>query len=155
VGRGSTFTIRLPQAHGTARAASPRAAAPACGRLRRVLVADDNRDAAQSLADLLRMEGHEVTVAFDGNEALDQFARFSPDVALLDIGMPGMTGNQVASAIRARPAGAAALLVAITGWGQERDRSAAREAGFDHHFTKPVDPGQVLRLLDSAPATRA
>jgi len=153
LGRGSTFTVRLPLS------APPHAAeheAPQerrSGRCCRVLVADDNRDAAESLADLLRMEGHEVAVAFDGEQALSEFRRFGPEVALLDIGMPGLTGNEVASAIRAEPEGASTVLVAITGWGQERDRTAAREAGFDFHFTKPVDPVQVLSLLDkSVPA---
>jgi CheY-like chemotaxis protein len=97
------------------------------------------------------MEGHEVALAFDGQQALAEFGRFAPEIALLDIGMPGMTGNAVATAIRARPEGANTVLVAITGWGQERDRHAAREAGFDFHFTKPVDPLQVLSLLDRTP----
>jgi signal transduction histidine kinase/CheY-like chemotaxis protein len=146
-GHGSTFTVCLQCA---AAPAAQEDASPSPGRTvrsRRVLVADDNRDAAESLADLLRMDGHEVTVAFDGEQALAAFGRVLPDVALLDIGMPGLTGNEVASAIRARPEGAGTLLVAITGWGQERDRAAARQSGFDHHFTKPVDPMQVLALL--------
>jgi signal transduction histidine kinase/CheY-like chemotaxis protein len=150
LGQGSTFTVRLPLAVAPQPPASQEARQPAAGRSTRILVADDNRDAAESLADLLRMEGHEVAVAFDGNQALAEFNRFGPRVALLDIGMPGLTGNQVASAIRQRPEGAGTVLVAITGWGQERDRHAAREAGFDFHFTKPVDPLQVLDLLDKA-----
>lgn len=151
LGMGSTFTVRLPLAAQPQQPAQHEPQPQKNGRARRVLVADDNRDAAQSLAELLRMEGHEVAVAFDGQQALAQFASFGPEVALLDIGMPGMTGNEVASAIRARPEGAGTVLVAITGWGQERDRQAAREAGFDVHFTKPVDPLQVLDLLDRTP----
>lgn len=128
---------------------------PATAGRRRVLVADDNRDAAQSLADLLQMEGHEVTLAVDGAEAVQAFGRFRPEVALLDIGMPHMSGNEVAQAIRAHPAGAGTLLVAITGWGRERDRQAARGAGFDAHFTKPVDPQRVVQLLAQPQAARA
>ena len=149
-GAGSTFTLRLPAAAAPVDAEPVAPQGGRSGRRRRVLVADDNRDAAQSLADLLRMEGHEVAIAFDGEEALQEYGRFAPEIALLDIGMPRLTGNQVASEIRRRPEGAGTVLVAITGWGQERDRTAAREAGFDHHFTKPVDPQQVLELLDSA-----
>jgi PAS domain S-box-containing protein len=151
LGMGSTFSVRLPLAAQPQQAQQEAPAEQANGRARRVLVADDNRDAAQSMADLLRMEGHEVALAFDGQQALAEFGRFAPEIALLDIGMPGMTGNAVATAIRARPEGANTVLVAITGWGQERDRHAAREAGFDFHFTKPVDPLQVLSLLDRTP----
>ena len=147
LGHGSTFTVELPAAPQPEAAEAQSGPSDTPTRARRVLVADDNRDAAQSLADLLRIEGHEVTVAFDGEQALAEFQRCTPEVALLDIGMPGLTGNQVASAIRARPEGRSTLLVAITGWGQERDREAARNAGFDAHFTKPVDPMQVLQLL--------
>jgi CheY-like chemotaxis protein len=120
-----------------------------------VLVADDNRDAAESLAEVLRMKGHEVALAFDGESALAQFRELAPEVALLDIGMPRMTGNEVASAIRSMPGGERPLLVAITGWGQQRDRDAARSAGFDFHFTKPVNPEQLLRLIEDPEASRA
>lgn len=115
-----------------------------------MLVADHNRDAAESLAEVLRMEGHEVALAFDGQAALDEFHRVAPNVALLDIGMPHMTGNEVASAIRSTPGRQAAVLVAITGWGQEKDRAAAKDAGFHVHFTKPVNPEQVLRLIEDS-----
>ena len=154
-GHGSTFTLRLPVTQPAAAAATPRPAAPQAARPRRVLVADDNRDAAQSLADLLRMEGHEVCLAFDGSEALQAFGRFRPDVALLDIGMPHLSGNEVAQAVRRDPGAPRALLVAITGWGQERDRAAARSAGFDVHLTKPVDPLQVLQLVAAHAAAPA
>ena len=154
-GHGSTFTLRLPVTQPAAAAATPRPAAAQAARPRRVLVADDNRDAAQSLADLLRMEGHEVCLAFDGSEALQAFGRFRPDVALLDIGMPHLSGNEVAQAVRRDPGAPRALLVAITGWGQERDRAAARSAGFDVHLTKPVDPLQVLQLVAAHAAAPA
>jgi signal transduction histidine kinase/ActR/RegA family two-component response regulator len=148
LGHGSTFTLRLdrceaPAGRGTDDAPFLHAIHP-----HRVLVADDNRDAAESLAEVLRMEGHDVTLAFDGESALQEFRRVSPEIALLDIGMPRMSGNEVARAIRSSPAGESAVLVAITGWGQQRDRAAAKDAGFDFHFTKPVDPAKVLRLIE-------
>jgi PAS domain S-box-containing protein len=147
-GRGSTFVVRLPvgrvqPALAVVRKPGQDGAEPA----KRILVADDNRDAAESLAELLRLSGHEVTVAFDGAAALDEFVRFHPQVALLDIGMPKMDGNAVATAIRRTSAGHDVTLVAITGWGQEKDRSQAMAAGFDHHLTKPVDPDRVQELL--------
>jgi CheY-like chemotaxis protein len=114
---------------------------------RRILVADDNRDAAESLAALLALEGHEVTLAYDGAAALLAYERTRPDICLLDIGMPHRTGNEVATAIRARADGHAVTLVAITGWGQDADRSQAIAAGFDRHLTKPVDPAALLRLI--------
>ena len=93
------------------------------------------------------MEGHEVHVAYDGLEALAHFERHEPDAALLDLGMPKMTGLDVARAIRGQPAGRKVTMIAVTGWGQSRDRRDVLEAGFDHHTTKPVDPDHVLRLL--------
>jgi CheY-like chemotaxis protein len=113
----------------------------------RVLIADDNRDAAESLAALLELEGHVVTLAFDGEEALRRFESFHPEVCLLDIGMPRRDGNEVARAIRELPGGAATSLIAITGWSQENDRRQALGAGFDHHLTKPVEPAQLLRII--------
>ena len=154
VGRGSTFTLRLELCDAPAREAAARPMANEGSRSRRVLVADDNRDAAESLAEVLRMEGHDVSLAFDGEAALQQFNEQAPEVALLDIGMPRMTGNEVASAIRSSPGGSSTLLVAITGWGQERDRAAAKQAGFDFHFTKPVNPDHVLRLIENPEAAR-
>ncbi len=118
----------------------------------RVLVADDNADAAETLAMFLRMHGHEVHVVADGLQAVDAQARLRPDVALVDIGMPGLNGYEVAQRVRALQPGelaaaAPTLLVALTGWGQEGDKQKAREAGFDLHFTKPVDPTELLRQL--------
>jgi DNA-binding response OmpR family regulator len=114
---------------------------------RRVLVVDDNADAADSLAMLLQVRGDEVRVAYDGEEALFAEQEFKPDVLLLDIGMPKLSGYEVARRVRdAR--GPGVLIVAITGWGQEEDRQRAREAGFDHHFTKPVDYAVLLDVID-------
>jgi len=149
-GHGSVFTVRLPRGDTPdTRAAAGREdgvearATPS----RRILVADDNRDAAESLAALLELEGHEVTLAYDGADALLAYERTRPEICLLDIGMPHRTGNEVASEIRARADGRVATLVAITGWGQDADRSQAIAAGFDRHLTKPVDPAALLRLI--------
>jgi CheY-like chemotaxis protein len=131
---------------GTGVAPAPASQAGAC----RVLVVDDNTDAAESLAMLLEVRGNEVRVAYDGLEALDKEAEFRPDVVLLDIGMPKMSGYEVAKRIRAAR-GAAVMIVAITGWGQEDDRRRAREAGFDHHFTKPVDYEALIELIEAKP----
>jgi PAS domain S-box-containing protein len=147
-GRGSCFTVRLPLPVLPPEAASPPApASKPASAPRKVLVADDNRDAAETLAELLRLSGHEVAVAFDGEAALAEFSRFLPDIALLDIGMPKLDGNAVAGRIRRLPAGQHTTLVAITGWGQDKDKNEAFAAGFDHHLTKPVDPEKVNRLL--------
>ncbi|HYW50843.1 MAG TPA: response regulator [Gemmatimonadaceae bacterium] len=113
----------------------------------KILVADDNADAADTLALLLRMYGHVTTVARDGGEAVTACAEFQPDVALLDIGMPVMDGYQVARRLRDDTASAGVLLAAITGWGQSADKRRAHEAGFDLHFTKPVDLDQLLAAL--------
>ena len=116
---------------------------------RRVLVVDDNVDAADSLAMLLQVRGDEVRVAYDGEEALEAEAQFLPEAILLDIGMPKLSGYEVARRLRDLR-GPGVLIVAITGWGQEDDRQRAREAGFDHHFTKPVDYVALLDVVDSA-----
>jgi two-component system CheB/CheR fusion protein len=125
---------------------APAVAASGLGS-RRVLVVDDNVDAAESLVLLLRLRGHEVEVAFSGPMALETVAAFKPDVVLLDIGLPGLDGYQVARAIRRQEGGAKMILVALTGYGQEEDRRLALEAGFDHHLTKPVDPAVIYELL--------
>ena len=118
------------------------------GGHRRVLVVDDNADAADSLAMLLQVRGDEVRVAYDGEEALAAEGEFLPDVILLDIGMPKLSGYEVAKRVR-ELRGPGVLIVAITGWGQDDDRQRAREAGFDHHFTKPVDYAVLLDIIDS------
>jgi CheY-like chemotaxis protein len=117
---------------------------------RRVLIADDNRDAALSLGMLLTYAGYDVQTVHNGIAALEAARSFRPPVAILDIGMPGLTGYVVAERIRAEPWGADMLLIALTGWGQPGDRARAFAAGFDHHCTKPVDPDQIERLVASA-----
>lgn len=114
---------------------------------RRILVADDNRDAAETLAMLLKLDGHDVHVANDGLEAVDMFSRVSPDVVILDIGMPGLSGHEVARRIRDLGTEPPVTLIAITGWGQKADKDRAMESGFDHHFTKPVEPTVLSALL--------
>ena len=118
----------------------------------RVLVVDDNADTAESLGMLLEVRGNAVRIAYDGLEALEAADAFDPDIVLLDIGMPKMSGYEVARRLRAER-GDSVLIVAITGWGQEDDRRRAREAGFDHHFTKPVDYEALIELIEGeAPA---
>jgi PAS domain S-box-containing protein len=147
-GKGSVFTVRLPLA--AERGASPGASTgpyPAATLLDlRVLVVDDNKDAADSLAVLLRANGSEVRVAYDGLEAVGAAIAFKPNVVLLDIGLPKLYGYDAARRIR-EARGSEVLLVAITGWGQEEDRRRAYEAGFDHHLTKPVKFEEVLRII--------
>lgn len=141
---GSEFIVRLPLVE----ALQAEAAAPPrdIGR-RRFLVVDDNRDAAESLTMLLEMHGHEVVAANDGPECLFQMQRHTPEIALLDIGLPGMSGYEVAQRIRALPEIRGTILVAVTGWGQDEDRHKTREAGFDAHLTKPIDYGQLAEVL--------
>ena len=118
----------------------------------RILLADDNRDALDSLATLLQCDGHEVHTAGDGAEALEVAAQCRPDVVLLDIGMPKLDGYEVARRIRAEPWGKNAILIALTGWGQDDDRRRSRDAGFDSHLVKPVDFTALLALLASTEA---
>ena len=114
----------------------------------RILVVDDNVDSALTMAALLAMYGHEVCTAHDGLDALKEMRRFKPDVAILDIGMPKMNGYSVAKNIRSRSNEAQPLLIAVTGWGQDEDRRRSKDAGFDHHFTKPADFDLLLELID-------
>jgi signal transduction histidine kinase/CheY-like chemotaxis protein len=149
LGHGSEFTVRLPigAAVETAFDAPPPGLTSTSAAGRRVLVADDNRDAAESLAMLLRMDGHEVNVATDGTEAVQLFARMQPDFAILDIGMPGLNGYEVARRMRKDSKGRPLRIIAVTGWGQQTDKALAFAAGFDHHFTKPLEPDKLLDLL--------
>ena len=110
-------------------------------------MADDNRDAADSLAMLLQLSGHEVFVATTGRQALELARRECPDVLILDIGMPELSGYEVARAVRDCPWGQSALLIALTGWGQQDDIERARSAGFDRHYTKPIDTAAIEALL--------
>ncbi len=113
----------------------------------RVLVVDDNIDSAQSMSLLLGLAGYQVDCAYDGEEALRCAEHFAPQVVLLDLGLPRFSGYEVARRLRDQPSGDVLLLVAVSGYGRERDRQAAREAGFDLHLTKPADPDEVLRVL--------
>ncbi|MBE3026209.1 diguanylate cyclase [Janthinobacterium sp. BJB1] len=148
-GLGSTFSVRLPllaeEAQTPAATVAPASAAAAPHF--RVLVVDDNVDAAETLAAVLDMMGHATQVAHDGAQALAVAPQFLPDVIFLDIGLPGMNGYEVARALRRTAAGAAAVLVALTGWGAENDRSQSSAAGFDHHLTKPANLHAIGELL--------
>jgi PAS domain S-box-containing protein len=156
IGCGSEFIVRLPLRKATV-SSQNRVIDSSCAQAvrRKVLIADDNGDAGESLAMLLRMDGHEVTVVRDGHEALAAWPTFLPEVALLDIGMPSMSGYEVARRVRQSDRGRAVLLIAATGWGQTRDKAEALAAGFDHHFTKPVDPDRLRELLRSTSTNRA
>jgi CheY-like chemotaxis protein len=146
IGQGSEFTLRIPRAPPDRDRAVPvpEATRPPSGR--RVLVVDDNVDAAQSLADVLRMAGHVVEVAFDGPSAIEKVRLDPPDVVLCDLGLPGMSGYDVARRLRA--SGANGLqLIAVSGYAQPEDVKKAVEAGFDGHVAKPCDPDEIERLL--------
>jgi CheY-like chemotaxis protein len=153
-GQGSEFTLRLP----LARSQAPERRAPALQAgtrnrkrrpvtRRRILVVDDNVDQAETLARLLQLADHEVRVAHDGPQAMALLESFTPDVALLDIGLPGESGYQLAQRLRRNPKLEGLLLIAQTGWGAEEDRMRSREAGFDHHLAKPVDLEMLEALL--------
>ena len=152
-GRGSEFTVRLPadpvaDLDGDADPADVRAERPPAAQPRRILVVDDNRDAAESLAVLLRLLGHHVEAVNEGPAALRAATALRPDVVFLDLGMPGMSGFEVARRLRERRDVAGAELVALTGWGTDTDRRRSLDAGFDHHFVKPVEPDDLLDFLD-------
>jgi PAS domain S-box-containing protein len=155
-GRGSEFSVELPLAMPAeiTRPSSEEHLPALRGVGRRVLIADDNRDAADSLAMLLRLRGHEVHTVHDGHAALAAAAEFAPDAAVIDLGMPGLGGIDVAERIRGEPWGDGILLVALTGWGQQDDRRRTADAGFDHHLVKPADPAELDQLLQSSPARR-
>lgn len=130
----------------------PAEAALPSGKGCRVLVVDDNVDAAESLGSLLAMLGHEVRVEHDGPAALEALQSFDAGLVLLDIGLPGLTGLEVVQRIRQLPALKGLVLVAMTGYGQESDRVRSREAGFDHHLVKPTDFHALLKILETVPA---
>jgi PAS domain S-box-containing protein len=158
VGRGSEFTVRLPLASVVAPAEAPAGSASAATHAHggmRVLVVDDNADAAESLAALLEIEGHQTRVAHDGSQALHAARDFHPHVVFLDIGMPGKDGYEVARELRADAQTRDAVLVALTGWGAREDRARSRSAGFDHHLTKPASLSAVDELLAKLAEKRA
>jgi PAS domain S-box-containing protein len=160
LGKGSEFIVTLPVAGSPATdgqsgsATSPTAATAEAGH-HRVLVVDDNRDSAESLALLLRLAGNETHTAYDGREALTVAAKVQPDVLLLDIGLPEMNGYDVCRRVREQPWGQDVLIVALTGWGQEEDRRKSREAGFNEHLVKPVDHAALMKVLAQAPLPRS
>lgn len=146
-GRGSRFTVRLPAAAGTPVPTPEPVPAPPAGGTGRILVVDDNQDACETLAELLRMSGYEAATAGDAQSALAALDAFGPHLALLDIGLPGMDGYELAAVIRARPDGAGLKLVALTGYGRDNDRARAMQAGFDEHLVKPVVIDKLLETL--------
>jgi signal transduction histidine kinase len=150
-GMGSEFSVRLPVASSPAQADAPaQQVVPATRSAgQRILVVDDNRDAVESLAQLLRFEGSEVQVAFDGDAAIETASRFKPDIVLLDIGMPIVDGYTAARTIRQDAKGRDILLVAMTGWGHPEDKRRSMEAGFDAHLVKPVSIDSLLELFSS------
>ena len=154
LGKGSEFEVVLPLASArrdapTSASEEPVAAEPSAPAGLRVLIADDNQDAAATLAMLLEVMGHEVQHVNDGESAVRAAAEFAPDVVLLDIGMPKLNGYEACRRIRAQAAGSAMTIVAVTGWGQPEDRRKSQEAGFDRHMVKPVDPADIAELLDA------
>ena len=154
-GKGSVFTLRLPlEADAAAPPGVEESARAESVSPRRVLVVDDNVDAARTLADLLALDGHEAHVAHDGPSAVEFARRLRPDVAILDIGLPGFSGLEVARRLRADPSLAGLLLVALSGWVQPEDLVRSREAGFDHHLAKPVGSATLARLFSLASASR-
>ncbi|HWJ95464.1 MAG TPA: ATP-binding protein, partial [Telluria sp.] len=148
LGRGSTFIVRLPLAHVQPGEPSQATAAPVAGSgSKRILILDDNEDAALTLSTLLELGGHALRVAHTGAAAIELARAFRPEIALLDIGLPDMSGHDVARALRAEPALAGIRLVALTGWGGPQDRLQSKDAGFDHHLTKPVTLEALQEVL--------
>jgi DNA-binding response OmpR family regulator len=151
-GGGSTFTIRLPASAPIVVEAHPGAGGPgwvASDVARRVLVVDDNRDAAEMLSLLLARAGHRVEIAADASQALSAADSFRPQIAILDIGLPVMDGYALGRELRARMNGSPPILIALTGYGQEQDRLRSKEAGFASHLVKPVDAKKLIHLVDA------
>ena len=152
LGQGSEFVICLPRALiVSAPLPSPDPALKPLVRPRKILIADDNRDSAESLSMLLKLSDHDVHLAHTGIQAFEVAKDLKPDIGIFDIGMPDLNGYQLAERIRHEAWGKAMTLIAVTGWGQESDRRRALLAGFDHHLTKPVDPDQLERLFEQPP----
>jgi CheY-like chemotaxis protein len=150
-GRGATFTLRLPAIQPPAeegRARPPERRAPSAKR--RILVVEDNADARKMLGVALKQAGHEVHEASDGLSAIETGSAVKPEIALVDIGLPGVDGYEVARALRANPDGRRPVLIAVTGYGQPDDKQRATEAGFDAHITKPIDHERLERLIHEA-----
>jgi PAS domain S-box-containing protein len=150
-GLGSEFVVRLPQSDAPPPSTGPVHRRSFEGPRRRILIADDNQDAATSLSMLLEMMGHQTRTVHDGLAAVAAVEAFRPDVVILDIGMPKLDGYEAASQIASLPRGGAILLIAMTGWGQDPDRERVREAGFHHHLVKPVDADRLAELIAQTP----
>ena len=148
-GKGSEFTVRLPAARAAVSEQSEPAPKPEplAKRSARVLVVDDNEDLARGLARLLEIHGHQVQIAYDGPAGLEKAKEWHPEFVLLDIGLPGMDGYQVAGLLRNDPDTKQAVIIAVSGYGQEEDRTRSRDAGFDHHLVKPISSGELLKVL--------
>ena len=157
VGQGSEFVVRLPIVVEPPKTPPPEptVSEPTTMITRRILVVDDNRDSAESLAMLLKLTGHETHTAYDGLEAVAAAATFRPEVVLLDIGLPKLNGYDACRKIREQPWGKGMALIALTGWGQDEDRRKSQEAGFDGHLVKPVDHATLTKLLAELRPTRA
>ena len=150
---GSEFTLRLPQfvAGETATGAGHQSPQAPAAATHRILVVDDSRDSAETMAMLLQIGGHTVRVAFDGPSALPAVREFQPDLVLLDLGLPGLTGYEVAKKVQEMTLAHRPMLVAMTGYGQQGDRQRTRAAGFDHHLVKPVDLEMLQQILLTVP----
>lgn len=153
-GHGSTFTVRLPLEPGTLQPEEPDETSPHSGTVRRVLIVDDNEAFLESVSLIVEKLGHEVRTASDGRRAVEIAPEFQPDVVLMDLGMPVMNGFDAARILQEQPWAEGMTLVALTGWGQRKDKRRTKEAGFDHHIVKPARVEQLRELLDGAPAHR-
>jgi len=148
-GMGSEFSVRLPVVSEGSAVQAPEVddAPTATKSLLRILIVDDNRDAADSLSEMLKMLGNDTRTAYDGQQGVDLAGEYRPDVILLDIGLPKLNGYEACRIIREQPKGKGVVLIAVTGWGQDEDRRRSHEAGFDHHMVKPVDPQALIDTL--------
>jgi len=149
LGKGSEFSVRLPLVNEASAVQAPEVddAPAAMKALLRILIVDDNRDAADSLSEMLKMMGNDTRTAYDGQQGVDLAGEYRPDVILLDIGLPKLDGYEACRRIREQPKGNGVVLIAVTGWGQDEDRRRSHEAGFDHHMVKPVDPQALLSMI--------
>ncbi len=152
-GEGSEFVVRLPLAlrRGLTRGPTKAAAPHAEATRRRLLVVDDNRDFANTLAALFEAMGHEVRIAYNGTDAVSTATEYRPDAVFLDIGLPGQNGYDVARALRSSPELESVTLVAFTGYGRAEDRRRVRDAGFDYHLVKPAEAAELARIVDALP----
>jgi CheY-like chemotaxis protein len=159
IGKGATFTVRLPildlSQSEKPKFQNPTDVSETSTLKRRILVADDNRDVVESFQIMLRILGHEVQTALDGQEAIEKAEQFRPDVIVLDVGMPMLDGYETASRIRQRPWSRDVVLIAVTGWGNDKDKLKSAAAGFDVHLVKPVDATTILEALDQMDQSRA